>query len=708
MQRMVNGKSCAFCCYGCCIAFQVKGGKSEESDAAWILIRLGVGGFLSMNIMLFSILLYTGALTGADAYVLPRIEFLLWVLATPAVIILGGPFLVETWFNGIRGRLTSSALIVFGVGAAYVDSVIAILEHSAHVYFDTVTMVLMLFTVGRYLEAVGRARAARDLEPLLAAESECATVVDGGTETRRPVREIDAGMLVLVRPGERILVDGLVTEGRSHADEAVITGESRQIEKSVGSSVIAGSINLDGPLLIQSSGAGVATRWAQICRSVRDALSRRGPTQRIADRVVTVFVPLVLTLSMLTVLYWAHSLPFDRAMLVGLAVLVVACPCAVGLAAPLATSIGIGRLARCGCLVREPAALEALARTRLLAFDKTGTLTSGKAHVVGIETEGTEADEALARAAGLERHAEHGLARAITMAAMARGLGPIATREVRIVPGRGVRGNADGEEVAAGNARFMSDLGLSCTPALGERARLQEAAGHSVVYVGWGGWVHAVLSLDDSPLPEARATIAALRSRGLNVALLTGDLVKAARRIAVAIGIEDIEAGLSPEAKRAALDNRRQQYGLVAMVGDGLNDGPVLADADVGIAVGSATDLARETAAIVLPKDGLWMLPWVVDMARAVRKTILSNLIWAFGYNVIALTLAALGALQPILAAGVMAGSSVLVVANSLRLARLPDPGPSSLRDATPEYIGPDLCASAMSGPVDRIELTAS
>lgn len=388
--------------------------------------------------------------------------------------------------------------------------------------------------------------------------------------------------------------------------------------------------------------------------------------------------------------------------------LVVACPCAVGLAAPLATSIGIGRLARSGCLVREPAALEALARTRLLAFDKTGTLTSGKADVVGIETEGAEADEALARAAGLERHAEHGLARAITMAAMARGLEPIATREVRIVPGRGVRGNADGEAVAAGNAHFMSDLGWSCTPALGERARLQEAAGHSVVYVGWGGRVHAVLSLDDSPLPEARATIAALRSRGLNVALLSGDLVKAARRIAVAIGIEDIEAGLSPEAKRAALENRRQQYGLVAMVGDGLNDGPVLADADVGIAVGSATDLARETAAIVLPKDGLWMLPWVVDMVRAVRKTILSNLMWAFGYNIVALTLAALGALQPILAAGVMAGSSLLVVANSLRLARLPDPGASSLRRATPEHIGPDVCASAMAGPVDQVELTAS
>ena len=408
MRRTVNGVNCAFCCYGCCIAFQVRSGKSEEWEAAWLLIRLGVGGFLSMNIMLFSLLLYAGAFTGVDARLLPWVHLLLWIFATPALVILGGPFLRETWLDGVQGRLRSSALIVVGVGAAYIYSAFAVIERGTHVYFDTATMVLMLFTVGRYLEAAGRARAARDLEPLLAAESECATVVNGGAETRRPVREVDARMLVRVRPGERIPVDGVVTEGESHTDEAVITGESRQVAKSVGSPVIAGSINLDGPLLIQSSGAGTATRWAQICRSVRDALVRRSPTQRIADRVVGASVPLVLALGGLTMLYWAQWLPLERALLFGLAVLVVACPCAVGLAAPLATSLGIGRLARCGCLVRDPGVLEALARTRLLAFDKTGTLTSGRAHVVGIESDGAGTDEVLTRAAGLERHSEHG------------------------------------------------------------------------------------------------------------------------------------------------------------------------------------------------------------------------------------------------------------------------------------------------------------
>jgi len=240
----------------------------------------------------------------------------LWIFATPALVILGEPYLRETWTQAAQGRVTSSALVVLGVGAAYAYSVFATIEGSEQVYFDTATMVLMLFTVGSYIEAAGRAKAARDLEPLLAAESECATVVDEGSETRRPVRDIGAGMRVRVRPGERIPADGVVVEGLSHADEAVITGESRQVAKRAGSSVIAGSINIDGPLLIQSSGAGSATRWAQICRSVRDALSRRSPMQRIADRVVGISVPVVLILGGLTVAYWAQLIPFDRALLI--------------------------------------------------------------------------------------------------------------------------------------------------------------------------------------------------------------------------------------------------------------------------------------------------------------------------------------------------------------------------------------------------------
>ena len=686
MQRTVNGEACAFCCYGCCIAYQVKNGKNEEWEAAWLLIRLGVGGFLSMNIMLFSLLLYTDAFSGADADMLSWIHLLLWLFATPAVIILGGPFLRETWLNGKEGRLTSSALIVLGVGAAYLYSAFAVIERAPNVYFDTASMVLMLFTVGYYLDAVARARAARDLQPLLAAESEWATVVDGSGEYRRPVREVGAGTLVRVRPGERIPVDGVVKEGESHIDEAVITGESRQIAKDVGSHVIAGSLNLDGPLLIQSSGAANATRWAQICRSVRDALTCRSPSQRLADHIVGAFVPIILMLGVGASVYWVQYLPLDRALLIGLAVLVVACPCAVGLAAPMATSLGIGRLARRGCLVRDPAALEALARMRLIAFDKTGTLTSGETRVVAIDTDGTSADVVLAHAAGLERYSEHGLARAVVAAAAARGLEQVASRDVRVVPGRGIRGNSDGQTVAAGSAILMRELGWPLASGLAERGRLREATGHSVIYVGWGEGVHAVLSLDDTPLPQARATVDALRHRKVRAILLTGDLPAAAQRIAAAVGIEsdDIETGLLPAAKCAALERRRRNHGMLAMVGDGLNDAPVLAGADVGIAVGSATDLAREAAAVVLPPGGLWTLPWVIDVARAVRATILTNLAWAFGYNLIAVGLAMAGVLQPVLAAAVMAGSSIVVVLNSLRLERLPEPVSSVVTESAP------------------------
>jgi Cu2+-exporting ATPase len=431
--RAVNGEGCQFCCYGCCIAHQVKSGSGDASEAAWFLVRLGAGSFLSMNIMLFSLLVYSGAFTGADRRVLPTIHLLLWGLATPAVLILGEPFLRETWSQARRGRLTSSALIVLGSLAAYTYSTLAVLHGGGHLYFDTASMVLMLFTLGRYLEAAGRARASRDLAPLLAAESELATVVEGGQEHRRPVREVRAGMLIRVKPGERIPVDGLIVEGRSHTDEAVITGESRQIAKAVGASVLAGSINLDGPLLIRSSGAGGESRWAQICRSVRDALRQSSRTQRIADRLVGAFVPIVLALAAMTLIYWLQRLPLDQAMLTALSVLVVACPCAVGLAAPMAHSLGIGQLARHGCLVRSPGALEALAGTRLIAFDKTGTLTLGRPQLVDLASDGVAEDVVVARLAGLERHAEHGLARAIAMAARARGLDPIAPSRWRRV-----------------------------------------------------------------------------------------------------------------------------------------------------------------------------------------------------------------------------------------------------------------------------------
>jgi Cu2+-exporting ATPase len=673
-ERQVQGEDHGFCCYGCCLAFQVARGEGEESEAAWLLIRLGTGAFLSMNIMLFSLLLYSGTFESSDGDVRPVVHLLLWVLATPCMLILGGPLFQETWYAAVQRRLTSATLISLGAGTAYAYSTLAVVTGASEVYFDTATMLLVLYTIGRYLEAAGRARAMRSLAPMLAIDRELVTVLDGGAEARRPVREVTAGTLVLVRPGERLGVDGIVVEGFSHVDEAVITGESQLVAKTPGAEALAGSINHEGALVIRSTGAGTATRWAGIARSVREALAQPSHAQRLADRIAGALVPAVLVLAGLTVLIWAQWAPLEQALLTGLAVLVVACPCGLGLAGALATSLGIGRLARRRCLVRGGQILEALAGVRVVAFDKTGTLTVGATCVTAIETDGTPADEVLRLAAGLERSSEHPLAHAIVAAAAARGLRPALTAQARAVPGCGIQGRVEGRRVAAGSGAWLAELGWPVPVDLARSAGGLEAPGAGLIHIGWAGRVRGVLALGEALRPEAPAAVAALRRLGLQTVLLTGDRAAAAARIAAGLGLDGCEADLSPEGKRAALRRWRERRGGVAMVGDGLNDGPVLAAADVGIAVGSATDLARETAGIVLPEGGLLLLPWVIGLSWAVRRTILTNLLWAFGYNSIGLALAVSGHLQPVMAAVLMAGSSLLVVLNSLRLERFAAP----------------------------------
>lgn len=681
--RQVNGEQLVFCCYGCAIAYQVRHGNSTEWEATWLLVRLGVGGFLAMNVMLFSLLLYSGTFDRANVELVPLVHVLLWILATPALLIVGWPFMRDAGRYALQGRVTSAALIVVGAGGAYAYSVLAVITGSRHVYFDTATMLLFLFTLGRYLEALGRARAACSLAPLLEAEGQWVCVIENGAEMRRRVREVEVGAMVRVRPGERIPVDGVVVDGRSCVDEAVITGETRLFEKVPRSKVLAGSINQEGSLLVRSSSAGSASAWAGICRAVREALARENPTHRLVDRIASIFVPVVLIVAGVAFLYWAERQPLEQALLGSLAVLVVACPCALALAAPLATSVGIGRLARRGCVVRDSAALEGLSRIELIAFDKTGTLTHRTPRLIAIETDGALADDVLRRTAALERHSEHALARGILTAAEERGLAPMPVSEVRAVAGRGITGVAEGHMIAAGTRAWMTELGWCFPPVLAWQALSLEASGSTVVYVGWAENVRGVLLLGDALLPEVRPTMAALHRLGLRTVLLTGDLPEAARRVADVAGTEAWKAGLSPEQKQQALSDLRHRYGPVAMVGDGLNDGPVLASADVGVAVGSATDLAREAADLALPEGGLRLLPWAIGFARAVRRTIITNLLWALIYNAAGITLAALGFFQPVVAAGLMAGSSLLVVLNSLRLERISD----STTESTPHTL---------------------
>lgn len=669
-ERNTDGGTHAFCCYGCALAWQVGHGNTAESEATWLLIRLGVGAFLAMNIKMFSMLLYFGAFDDGDAHLLPFVHALLWVLATPMLFILGWPFARDAWHEARRRQLTANTLMTVGVSAAYGYSAIAVLRGEGEVYFDTVALLLVLFTLGRLLEAAARARAVRSLVPILEAERLWVTLIapDG---TTRPMRagELMPGMRVQVLPGARIPVDGTVLAGRSHVDESVLTGEARPIAKQPGSKVLSGSINHEGCLTVEAGVAGCDARWARICRAVQDTLARRSVAERLTDRAAGMFVPLVMLLAAGTVLYWNLHLPLAQALFAGLAVLVVACPCALGLAAPLATTLGIGGLVQRGILVRSPEVLEELTRARVIVFDKTGTLTMGRLHLTAIVHDaGTNEDELLQRAAALERDSEHPLARAVIQAAAARAGSIPRLRSVRARPGLGITGLGEDGPVVAGSAAIIDACGWKIPAAMRARIAACEDSGQTLVHVGWGARWRGVLVFGDAVLSDAARTLDDLRAQGLHLVLLTGDLPAAARQVADLVGVDEWHAQQSPDDKVAAIDRLARKFGPVVMVGDGLNDGPVLAAANVGIAVGSATDLARETAEMTLPPGGLHLLPSVLQQARRVRRTILTNLVWAFGYNGLALALAAAGYLSPVWAALIMAGSSLLVIANSMRL----------------------------------------
>jgi Cu2+-exporting ATPase len=667
--REVKGESHQFCCYGCCLAYQVRHGEREEPEAVWLLIRLGVGAFLAMNIMLFSLLLYSGSFGPTDQELQRIVHFLLWILATPLLFILGGPFIGGAWNAARRGRANADTLVSLGAVSAYGYSAQQTMAGGDAVYFDTVAMVLLLFTLGRYLEAIGRVQAMRSLAPMLAAERARATVVRDGRDIELPVRAVVPGTVVRARPGERIPVDGVVIEGRSQCNEAVLTGQSEACVKHPGAAVYAGSVNGTGQLLIRATLAGMDTRWGQISRQVREALSHKGMVGEIVDRAAAAFVPLVAILAAATTLYWGGRGPLEEALMAGLAVLVVACPCALGLAAPLATAIGLGLGAQRGVLIRGGGALERLARLKAVAFDKTGTLTTGDMQLVDIVNADIEETALLRRAAGLAQGSEHPIARGILAATQARGLVPSTASDLRACPGEGVAGDVVGVYTAMGSAAFMAAQGWMLSRDLTDQGAAR-AEGLSLVYLGWDGQVRGSLSLADTLLADAPGTVASLGRLGLATCLLSGDTRPAAARTAEAVGIANWRGELSPAGKVDALKAWSRRHGPVAMVGDGLNDGPVLAAAAVGIAVGGATDLARETADATLPEGALATLPWMLQLARRIRRTIATNIVWALGYNVVALSLAAAGLLQPIIAAALMAGSSLLVVINSLHAGR--------------------------------------
>ncbi len=677
---LAGGEALSFCCFGCYLAFRVRGERGEEAEASLALIRLGVGAFLTMNVMVLSLLLYAHAFGAAEARLERAVEIILWALSTPAMAILGLPILADAWRGIRRGRLSTEAMIVVGAGAAYLYSAASLLAGGDRVYFDTAAMLLLLFTLGRYLDAATRARAARDLAPLLEAERTLARVVTASGIEMRPAGEVAAGERVEVRPGERFPVDGEVLEGRSWADEALVTGEGRPVAKAGGDRVIAGTTNGDGPLVVATLAAGAATHWAEIGRAVRDALDRRSRLQGLTDRITTWFLPAVLAVALAAGLYWSrHGSAWD-ALSATLATLVVACPCALGPAAYLASFLVVGEAARRGTVIRSTRALEQLAAVRTVVFDKTGSLTRGEPSLVALETAaGSDDGDWLGLAASLAAADDHPLSRALVAAARERGIeagrGGRASG-VESFPGEGLVGRAGESAVALGSPAFFARLGWTVPPELGERAADLEARGSSLVLVGRAGRAGVVAAFEDEVKREAPEVIAALGRRGIAATIVSGDRPAAVARVASGLGVADWRGALSPVGKVEAVRELMARGGAVAMVGDGLNDAPVLAAASVGIALGSGTELARTSAEVVTAGGDLSALPPLLDAARAALRTTRINLAWAFGYNAVGVAVAAAGLLQPVVAAGLMAISSVVVVASSLRGVRTRDSRP--------------------------------
>ncbi|MBI2951304.1 cation-translocating P-type ATPase [bacterium] len=655
----------AFCCYGCALVFRVTGEAAEGSPQG-LYIRLGLGIFFAMNVMTFSLpayapLFYPSTQSGHASL----LRILQLLLTAPVFLCLGLPLLAQAARDLRGGRISADALIAAGTLAALVVSVAHTLRGDGPVYYDTATMLLVLVTLGRYLEARARAGTFGALKALLDRTEKTCLVLREGREERVPVQAVRVGDLVRVAPGDRTPVDGLVVEGEGGLDTSAITGESRPVHRRTGDPVVSGSLSLDGSLLLRATAVGQDTTFARLVDLLEGARASRMPVQKLVDRVSAVFTPVVILIAAASFALHLPRVGAGPASLIALSVLVIACPCALGIATPLAVWSAFGLAARRGVLIRSGEAVERLARVRRAFFDKTGTLTTGAFRVTGVSVAGPglEGDEILLRAAAVSSRSSHPIGRALRRHVAEE----TPVTGLRLLPGLGAFGRiGHGPETFVGSRRLMERMGQRLGEGLDRERRQREETGETTVCVAWEGEVRGLIGLSEALRSEAAEALAALRGAGVSVTVLTGDAEPAGRAVGEALGAE-VRAELLPEEKVEAVRAGRKE-GLVAMVGDGINDAPALSAADVGVALGCGTDLAREAADVNVIGDDLRAVPWVLDLARRTRGIICGNLFWAFFYNVAGIGLAAAGKLNPILAAGAMILSSLFVVYNSHRL----------------------------------------
>ncbi|MEC5409496.1 heavy metal translocating P-type ATPase [Paraburkholderia sp. MPAMCS5] len=615
-------------------------------------------------------------------------------LASIVQFVFGARFYRAAYRAVRAGAGNMDLLVALGTSAAYGISVYELASHpgdAMHLYFEASAVVITLVRFGKWLEARAKRQTTDAIRALQALRPERARIRVGASERDVPLAQVKVGAVVIVRPGERVPVDGSVLEGRTHIDESLITGESLPVARQTGDAVTAGSINGEGALAVTTTAIGAETTLARIIRLVESAQAEKAPIQRLVDRVSAIFVPAILAIAALTLIGWLIAgSGGETAILNAVAVLVIACPCALGLATPAAIMAGTGVAARHGVLIKDAEALETAHRVNVVAFDKTGTLTVGQPSVTAFEpVDGMNRDEALALAAAVQRHSDHPLARAVVKAheaaVAASALVPAAAQDAaaaaqapaasaaRAVAGRGVEADVDGRTLALGSTRWLQELGIELAPQTRARARELESAGNTVSWLmrrdPQAPAALALIAFGDTVKPTARAVVERLARMGVKSVLVTGDNHGSAASVAKALGIDEFHAEVLPDDKaRVIRDLKIRSAGIVAMAGDGINDAPALAAADIGIAMATGTDVAMQAAGITLMRGDPALVADAIDISRRTWRKIQQNLFWAFVYNLIGIPLAAFGLLNPMLAGAAMAFSSVSVVTNALLL----------------------------------------
>ncbi len=657
--------------------------EAEERHRRRLRRELILSAALTVPVAALSMLGMSEAFRQAWLLAEPATGWLLLLLTAPVMAVSGRRFFAGAWAAARQRTADMNTLVAVGTGAAFGYSALAVAfprwlgqaGRMPELYFDTAAVIITLILMGRLLESGARGRASAAIRKLMGLQPRTARVRRDGAEADVPLAEVRAGDVVVVRPGERIPVDGVVTAGASAVDESMVTGESLPVDKSPGDGVIGGTVNRAGSFDFRATAVGSRTVLAQIVRLVQQAQGSKAPVQRLADAVAAVFVPAVIGIALATFAGWFFfaGSGFAPALVHAIAVLIIACPCALGLATPAALMVGVGVGAQRGVLIKNATSLERARRVDVVVLDKTGTLTSGVPAVTEVvPLEGWDADRLLALAAAAERRSEHPLGQAVVAAAQARGLAAPDPEDFAYRPGEGVTAKVDGAAVAAGSAALLSALGTPLAELEAAAARLANPA-QTMIFVAVDGRPAGLLAVADTLRPGANEAVAGLRRLGIDVVMLTGDAEAAARAMAAQAGVERFVAGVRPSDKAAHVEALQREGRTVAMAGDGINDAPALARADVSIAMGGGTDIAMEAADITLVRPDLRLVPLSIALSGATLRKIRQNLFWAFVYNVVGIPLAAFGLLTPMFAAAAMAFSSVSVVTNSLLLKRFRD-----------------------------------